>query len=101
MRRPSGSGMTPGRGPKTRQLARGFSISADRAGCVNFWSDQICRLGVVEPARRSRGSIWPGLINPHRLGLDDPALRRLRGALAFQDKSWAALVDRNLAIWSA
>jgi len=33
-RRPSGSRVTSGRGPKTRRLARGFSISADRAGCV-------------------------------------------------------------------
>src|SRR6476659_6361161 len=50
-RRPSGSRVTPERGPKTRRLAREFSISADRAGCVNFWSGQIGRLGVVEPAR--------------------------------------------------
>jgi hypothetical protein len=81
MRRPSSSRVTPGKGSKTRRLARGFSISAEGAGCVNFWPGQIGRFGVVEPARRSRRLDLARLSNPHWLGLDDSALCRLREAL--------------------
>jgi hypothetical protein len=63
-------------------------------GVLTFGRVRSVVLALWNPPGDQEARSGPAL-NPHRLGLDDPALRRLREALAFQDKSWAALVDLN------